>query len=51
MPAARRMTRQLPSLREFMPINETKMDVGKHPLAPPKTENGADLSALSKPKY
>lgn len=30
MPAARRMTRQLPSLREFMPSNETRMDVGKH---------------------
>ena len=30
MPAARRMTRQLPSLRKFMPINETRMDVGKH---------------------
>ena len=30
MPAARRMTRQLPSLRKFMPINDTRMDVGKH---------------------
>ena len=35
--------------REFMPINPEQMDVVRHPLAPPKAENGADTSAPSKP--
>ena len=34
---------------ELMPINPEQMDVVRHPLAPPRTPNGAGLSAPTKP--